>query len=77
MTPAQIRYLAFAVEMAADWRGSYVGNPDPGPLELFDKQIKEMRAALAQLRHERRQALLLLKASRKQMRRALQTVSAS
>ena len=51
--------LATAVEMANDWRGSQVGNPDPEPLRAFDAGIARMRAALAKVKHLRREVKAL------------------
>lgn len=54
MTHRQIAILKWTVDMAEDWRGSMVGNPDPEPLEIFDAQIAEAKAALRQLRKEKK-----------------------
>lgn len=40
------RFLRWAVQEAASWRGSYVGNPNPVPLMRFDTTVKEARRAL-------------------------------
>ena len=45
-----VKALALAVDMMADWRGSYVGNPDPAPLAHFDMQLAKARTALKKLR---------------------------
>lgn len=45
-----LRALARAVSMAEDWRGAIVGNPDPGPLAKFDKDMAEAREALREVR---------------------------
>lgn len=74
ITGYQIKLLDKAVQMAGDWRGSIVGNPDPEPLAEFDAFISECRRAVAQVRHDYRTARAA--ASAKAPRRALQRVSA-
>ncbi|WP_281686406.1 hypothetical protein [Pseudomonas citronellolis] len=53
--PRHVRALARAVEEAEAWRGSMVGNPNPGPLEAFDKFIKEAKQAMRIVRELGRQ----------------------
>ena len=55
LTRADVAALAQAVEMAKDWRGAQIGNPDPEPLREFDARISEMRAALAKVRKLQRE----------------------
>lgn len=50
LSRAEIRLLAEAVSEANDWRGSLVGNPDPGPLDEFDARITKMKAAIKKLK---------------------------
>jgi hypothetical protein len=45
-----IKLLKEAIDEAAGWRGTLVGNPDPQPLEEFDSRIAAMRAALEAVR---------------------------
>lgn len=46
LTRKQIQALKWAVEQAESWRGSMTGNPDPEPLEAFDKQVADAKGAL-------------------------------
>jgi hypothetical protein len=41
-----VKALQRAVAEAACWRGNLIGNPDPYPLEEFDKHIATAREAL-------------------------------
>lgn len=72
MTPKAIAALALAVDMAADWRGSYTG--DLEMLMDFDKELLGMRRALADLRREHRAAVADRRAARKVKPKALQRV---
>jgi len=45
----QRRALRWAVDRAAEWRGSLVGDPNPQPLAEFDAHVAEARAALREL----------------------------
>jgi hypothetical protein len=46
LTIRQEKLLDLAIQEAEGWEGSLVGNPDPEPLEQFQKTIAEMKAAL-------------------------------
>jgi hypothetical protein len=48
----RIKYLSWAVREAAAWRGALTGNPDHGPLEAFDSNIRQCKEALRELREE-------------------------
>lgn len=38
--------LRWALDQAENWRGSMTGNPDPRPLEEFDKRVRKCKEAL-------------------------------
>ena len=46
LTIRQEKLLALAIEEAAGWEGTMIGNPDPEPLEQFRETIAEMKEAL-------------------------------
>ncbi|UXX42089.1 hypothetical protein [Pseudomonas phage phiH2] len=50
LTQSELRALARAVSEAEAWRGSMVGNPDPGPLEEFDAFVAKAKQALKKVR---------------------------
>ncbi len=50
LTYNDFRLLRKAVDAAAEWRGSLVGDPDPQPLKDFDAEIASMRKVLDKLR---------------------------
>lgn len=56
MKRRHIAALAWAVREAEGWRGSLVGNPDPGPLMEFDANIAAAKEALKDLRRDARNA---------------------
>ena len=50
MNTSDIRMLARAVSAFESWRGSLVGDPDPGALEKFDKDLIKMQRALRRVK---------------------------
>lgn len=50
LTQSELRALARAVSEAEAWRGSMVGNLDPGPLEEFDAFVAKAKQALKKVR---------------------------
>lgn len=50
LMPRHVKALGWAVAQAEDWRGSLVGNPDPGPLEEFDRFIAQAKEAMSIVR---------------------------
>lgn len=50
LTTKELRALAWAVGEAESWRGSLVGNPDPGPLEAFDACVAKAKLAMKKVR---------------------------
>lgn len=50
LNSTDIRALARAVSAFESWRGSLVGDPDPGPLETFDKDLSKMQQALRRVK---------------------------
>lgn len=50
LTYNDYRWLKRAVDMAEQWRGELIGNPDPKPLIDFDQRIQKMRDVLAKIK---------------------------
>jgi hypothetical protein len=50
MKAKHLKALHWAVREAESWRGSMIGNPDTGPLEAFNAQIKLCKEALKEAR---------------------------
>ena len=65
LTKTQEKFLKEAIDSAEGWRGTLIGNPDPEPLEAFDKEILAMRVALAKLIEQQRELRTLRTAARK------------
>ncbi|MNQ65307.1 hypothetical protein D3C85_797600 [compost metagenome] len=55
LMPRHVKALRDAVNLAEGWRGSMVGNPDPEPLEAFDRAIRRAKQALKIVRELGRQ----------------------
>jgi hypothetical protein len=55
LTTLELRALSWALEEAAGWRGSLVGNPDTTDLEQFDLRVKIATAALKKVRRINRE----------------------
>jgi hypothetical protein len=53
ITLSEYRLLKAAVDDAAFWRGSMVGNPDPKPLAEFDARIRATRKVLSKVHPKR------------------------
>jgi hypothetical protein len=54
LTDRELSALSWAVSRAAEWRGAEIGNPDPAPLDRFDRRVSEARMALRKVREVRK-----------------------
>jgi hypothetical protein len=64
LKPMHIRALQLAIDEAAVWRGTLMGNPDETDLEEFDKFIATAQTALDLVKVQQREIKAINKAER-------------